>query len=218
MKDYCLPVAGGHMISIGRRRTSTSLGLQHLFIPRVESLFRRVMFRRGMQPSMQRGGSVSTVLSVLAILVAVGALFLAYTRPGPDGAVGPTGTQGPKGDAGATGATGPAGTARAYARVNPFAVGGPAFVAGATRNFTGLTRPTTGVYCLTPAAGIDPARTSPVVSPERSALPVGGGLLAYVSAARTGCPATAFQVETFDWVAGGDPAHSDQVAFTIIIP
>jgi hypothetical protein len=44
---------------------------------------------------------IAIMTAVLAILIAIGAIILAYIRPGPQG------PQGPKGNTGATGATGP---------------------------------------------------------------------------------------------------------------
>ena len=91
---------------------------------------------------------------------------------GATGAKGDTGATGAKGDTGATGAkgdtgaTGAPGTARAYAEVNPT---GPAYLAARTKGFTGSpSRPTTGIYCLTPdpATGINPSTVAPVASQE----------------------------------------------------
>jgi hypothetical protein len=74
------------------------------------------------------------------------------------------GTPGPQGEPG---------TARAYAEINPRCtsldiadcdVAGPELVAERTLGFTAVTRATNGTYCLTPAAGIDPATSPAVVS------------------------------------------------------
>jgi hypothetical protein len=79
----------------------------------------------------------------------------------PAGARGPEGPQGPQGNPGAAGTPG---TARAYAEVS---LGGaslrPSVEADRTRGFTALANPSIGVYCLTPAAGIDPATSRAAV-------------------------------------------------------
>jgi len=64
-------------------------------------------------------------------------------------------TVGCAGPPGPPGPPGPAGSARAYAR---WALG-TGLVASQTLNFTAVTSPSDGVYCLTPAAGINPATT-----------------------------------------------------------
>src|SRR5947207_1926493 len=71
------------------------------------------------------------------------------------------GALGPPGDPGGAGAPGVAGTARAYAQVNSF--GFILFGMVLAKNITGVTHPETGVYCVTPAAGIDPTLTPCVV-------------------------------------------------------
>ena len=75
---------------------------------------------------------------------------------GAQGPAGPTGPAGAPGAAGAAGAAGPAGTARAYAVVNSngFLLQGVGF----PKSITGVGHVTnSGIYCLTLAAGIDPA-------------------------------------------------------------
>ena len=104
--------------------------------------------------------------------------------PGPRGPTGKTGAPGGKtGATGKTGKTGPAGkngtngtngtngapgTARAYAVVTPSAT----VVSAQSLNITAVTSPKAGVYCITPAAPINPSTDSAVVSPsqERVAL------------------------------------------------
>lgn len=67
---------------------------------------------------------------------------------GPKGDTGNTGPQGPKGD---TGPVGPAGTALAYANV----YSGGGFSAAYAKNIASVTRPQTGLYCITMTAGLD---------------------------------------------------------------
>jgi hypothetical protein len=75
-----------------------------------------------------------------------------YLVEGGGGATGPTGPTGPAGPAGATGpvgAPGSDGSAIAYAHVNTSGI----FVGSRTKNIVRVTRPETGVYCLS----VDPA-------------------------------------------------------------
>jgi hypothetical protein len=145
---------------------------------------------------------------------------------GPAGPQGPTGPQGPKGDTGTTGPAGPTGpqgpkgdkgdpgvdgTARAYAYVSGGAT--PSLGAGRTKNFTAVTHAGLGDYCLTPAAGISPATTSPSVTVDWSASS-GSDLLAFWRSAGAGCPAGQFEVLTYDLAS----ARTDRVAFTIVVP
>jgi Collagen triple helix repeat (20 copies) len=145
---------------------------------------------------------------------------------GPAGPAGPTGPQGPKGDTGTTGPAGPTGpqgpkgdkgdpgvdgTARAYAYVSGGAT--PLLGAGRTKNFTAVTHAGLGDYCLTPAAGISPATTSPSVTVDWSASS-GSDLLAFWRSAGAGCPAGQFEVLTYDLAS----ARTDRVAFTIVVP
>jgi hypothetical protein len=73
---------------------------------------------------------------------------------------GPTGPTGPAGPTGPTGGRGAVGTARGYAHVLP---AGPTLDPAFRKNFTAVTRVAPGQYCLTPAAGINPA-TSPLMA------------------------------------------------------
>ena len=81
-----------------------------------------------------------------------------------------------------------------------------------TKNFSAVTRPSTGNYCLTPAAGIDPASRAAVATPEwgNSA---GADLEVFVYANAPSCASGQFQVITHQ--AG---AASNNVAFYIFVP
>jgi hypothetical protein len=75
---------------------------------------------------------------------------------GATGATGATGPAGPAGPAGAPGAQGAPGTARAFGEtVN----NDGALIEARSKNAT-VRHAGTGVYCITPAAGIDPATAS----------------------------------------------------------
>jgi hypothetical protein len=104
---------------------------------------------------------------------------------------------------------------RAYADVT---VDG-AFDAARTKGFATVTRPKTGVYCLTltdPA--IDAAATAPVVGVDWDNSS-GANLAAYLSKSAHQCPAgTDIGVRTFSFVAGANNKPSNTVSFTILVP
>jgi hypothetical protein len=131
---------------------------------------------------------------------------------GPAGPAGPAGPGGPPGAAGAPGAPGAPGTARAYAEVDGL---GLALIAARTKNFTAVTRPATGVYCLTinPATGIDPRAVASVASVDFGASAPSTGV-AEVRGSGLGCPAGRFEVETFDLTG----AATNGIAFHLIVP
>lgn len=81
-----------------------------------------------------------------------------------------------------------------------------------TKNFTGVTNPMTGIYCLTPVPGINPDLRTAILSPEfgNSA---GAELEAFFNADGTDCAAGKFEVITS--VAG---VMSNNVAFSIFVP
>jgi hypothetical protein len=122
------------------------------------------------------------------------------------GGRGPEGPSGPQGPAGATGA---AGTARAYAEVDDST---PSLVAARTKNFTAVTRTDDGVYCLTPAAGIDP-RAVATSTAEDFGLSDTDGLVMVVGSG-SDCSAGQFEVETDD--LDGDPTND--IAFDLVVP
>ncbi len=149
---------------------------------------------------------------------------------GSTGARGPKGSTGAKGAAGATGATGaqgpagPAGTARAYAVVVPTSPTEVHLVSGQTHNVTAVSETSAngssgGVYCVSPATGIDPSAGTAAVAPEISystgTPPRAPGLVA-LDAQHTNCPAGTFQVNTY--AAPGTATPATGYAFTIVIP
>jgi len=128
---------------------------------------------------------------------------------GPGGAAGPQGPEGPDGPRGATGAAGAPGTARAYAEVDSTT---PSLVTGRTKNITAVTRVDDGVYCLTPAAGIDPRTVAPATA-EDFGLSDSDGFVMVVGTG-SDCPAGQFEVETDD--LDGDPTND--IAFDLLVP
>jgi Collagen triple helix repeat (20 copies) len=132
---------------------------------------------------------------------------------GTTGATGMTGATGATGTTGTTGDTGPAGTARAYAEVNS---AGITLITARTSGFTNLSRPSTGLYCLTvnPALGIDPEGVAAVASPEWGGSSVHGGSTEVHGAASGSCSTGDFAVRTFD--AAGSASNS--ISFNLIVP
>lgn len=92
----------------------------------------------------------------------------------------------------------------------------PAFDAARTRNFSAVSSPTTGEYCLTPGAGINPA-TSPLVVSVDWSNSSGSDLLVYWRSSGLGCPAGQYDVVTYD-LEGGTPTLTDDVAFVAYVP
>lgn len=143
--------------------------------------------------------------SITAAALAAGTLKAGGVGPaGPAGPKGDTGTAGAKGETGSAGAPG---TARAYAVVKTDVT----FDAARTKNFTAVSRPFTGGYCLTPAAGIDPSTLSAVVSPEWGDS-IGADLQAYVYADAADCAGK------FEVITANNGAVSNNTAFNIIVP
>jgi hypothetical protein len=122
------------------------------------------------------------------------------------GGRGPEGPSGPQGPAGATGA---AGTARAYAEVDNST---PSLVAARTKNFTAVTRTDDGVYCLTPAAGIDPRAVATSTAEDFGLSDTDGFVM--VVGSGSDCSAGQFEVETDD--LDGDPTND--IAFDLVVP
>jgi hypothetical protein len=137
--------------------------------------------------------------------------------PGPRGATGSSGhngkngKNGTNGTNGTNGAPGVPGTARGYAVIKPSAE----VISAQSLNITAVSNPKAGVYCVTPAAPINPSADSAVVSPEISySTPESPGLVA-INAQRKNCAPSTFEVDTYapstSTLAGG-------YAFTIVIP
>jgi hypothetical protein len=138
-------------------------------------------------------------------------------KQGKQGTPGKNGLQGIPGTPGTPGAPGAPGTARAYAVVNPTEVeaspSAKGLIAPQTHNILSVKRFEKGVYCLAPAAGIEPASDAVAVSPEVGYGGEAPGVVA-VNAKSAHCPGS-FEVDTYK------PASSereDGYAFTIIVP
>ena len=101
----------------------------------------------------------------------------------------------------------------AYAKVNA----GGTFVADLTRNFSAVTNPSTGLYCLQPAAGIDPTKSPLIVSPEWSTS-LGSDLFVYWRSSGIGCPAGWYAVFTYQLGGDATPDLSSSVSFVAYVP
>jgi Collagen triple helix repeat (20 copies) len=133
---------------------------------------------------------------------------------GAAGARGHTGANGHAGPAGPIGPQGPAGTARAYAVVQPTSPTAAKLITAA--NITNVSEASAGVYCLSPAAPINPAAETVSVSPEVSYSSGGAPGVIAVDAQHAHCPASAFEVDTYAAVGATTPTSG--YAFTIVVP
>jgi hypothetical protein len=141
-------------------------------------------------------------------------------RPGRDGTDGTNGTNGINGVNGAPGAPG---TARAFGLV---AADG---TLTRSKNAT-VSRVATGVYCITPAAGIDVTTTGIVATPDFTTdtttlgpPPVARSAHIEVASAHPNCPGNAFEVETFEINTGNVSGDNYDVelanqSFFFVIP
>ena len=136
--------------------------------------------------------------------------------PGLRGLTGAQGAKGATGAQGIQGIQGIAGTARAYATVLPAGT----LVAANTKNVTGVTRASAGIYCLDLAAGIDATTTSPVATLDASP----GSFVAngeiYVETAPVSCAPAQEEVVTRQQTSPGGVLTSTNTdsGFTIVIP
>ena len=137
---------------------------------------------------------------------------------GDTGATGPTGPQGPQGQTGQTGQTGNPGTARAYGRVFGGSPTGSAEFDTARTNFTAVTHPSVGLYCLTPPAGVSASNRPWVVTVDwnTTADPEGNATALFID----GLPCTTdqFGVQTERSGDTSNAVPANDVGFTIIVP
>jgi hypothetical protein len=101
----------------------------------------------------------------------------------------------------------------AYAKVNA----GGSFVADWTRNFSAVTNPSTGLYCLQPAAGIDPTKSPLLVSAEWSTS-LGNDLFVYWRSSGIGCPTGWYAVLTYQLAGDATADLSSSVSFAAYVP
>jgi hypothetical protein len=89
----------------------------------------------------------------------------------------------------------------------------PSFDATFTRNFTAVSQPSLGIYCLTPAAGIDPTVTSAFATVEWG-FSSGNSLAAFIEQPEGDCTTAQYEVQTYDFTG----ALTNNVAFQIFVP
>lgn len=140
---------------------------------------------------------------------------------GKHGAKGATGAAGAKGATGATGPAGPAGpagSAKAYATVDSTTT--PEFLVGTKHpGFIAVSRPVgvpVGVYCLTPASGVNVLNASPIASVEWDTS-FGFDLLVEPLTEVFECPEGTLEVRTYDF-EGGPVELSNDVSFSVLLP
>jgi hypothetical protein len=148
--------------------------------------------------------------------------------PGPRGATGSSGhngkngKNGTNGTNGTNGAPGAPGTARAYAVIQPTSPSAANLItpSGITSvSETSVGGSSGGVYCIAPAAGINPAADTAAVSPEVSYSSGGAPGVIAVNAQRSHCPSTDLEVDTYaPYVPPATPTLTSGYAFTIVIP
>jgi hypothetical protein len=92
----------------------------------------------------------------------------------------------------------------------------PALDATRTLGFTAVTTPFKGLYCLTPAAGLNFDNRPTVASVDVPAT-VGAGDAVVATSPRYYCPAGSVEVMTFK---PGEivPQQADNVSFSVIVP
>lgn len=110
---------------------------------------------------------------------------------------------------------------RAYAVVEPKSATEAALIAGQTSNVKSVEEHKPGVYCLTPATGINPAADTAVVSPEVSydgAGVSGPGMVALNAKRANGCAEGTFEVDTYAPPSTASaPTLASGYAFTVLI-
>jgi hypothetical protein len=108
------------------------------------------------------------------------------------------------------------GSGRAYATVNPTT---PSLDLARTKNIVAVRRPSTGVYCLQAAAGLNPATSAAIVSVESGLTTFPDSLAQAVAQNTPTCNANEFLVRTYRFgLSPVSPTLSSQVAFYVYVP
>jgi hypothetical protein len=140
--------------------------------------------------------------------------------PGGSGAPGSAGTPGQAGGSGLPGPPGAPGSARAYGHV--LAAG--TLDAARSKGITNVTHTaSTGIYCLTPAAGVSPASSPIVASADESEATASSRAMAQANAVGADCAAGQFEVEVrkielSTTTPTTTVAHHSDNGFTFMIP
>jgi hypothetical protein len=101
--------------------------------------------------------------------------------------------------------------------VQPTTPAAASLISAQTANITAVSEVKPGVYCLAPAAGINPATETAAVSPEVSYSSGGVPGVIALNAQDTDCPANNFEVETYT-PGSATPTLASGYAFTIVVP
>jgi hypothetical protein len=108
---------------------------------------------------------------------------------------------------------------KAYGQVHRNDVSGDVEFLGAHRGFTAVSAPSVGIYCLTPAAGVNVVNASVLASPEWYD---SSGSDLFVEPLRTvsTCNAGQLEVLTYHFVGATDNVMelSENVAFSVLVP
>jgi hypothetical protein len=108
------------------------------------------------------------------------------------------------------------GSGRAFATVNPTS---PALDLARTKNIVAVRRPSTGVYCLQAAAGLNPATSAAIVSIENGLTTFPDSLAQAAAQNTPTCNANEFLVRTYRFGPSPvSPTLSSQVAFYLYVP
>jgi hypothetical protein len=135
------------------------------------------------------------------------------------GATGPTGPTGPQGKDGPAGAEGPRGEPGTDATPDAFATvlnSTPPQFLGTHPGFTAVERQSEGIYCLTPAAGID--YSHPLGSVEWLHTLESKALIEPIAGPQVdSCPAGRLEVHTYE-INGATVTKSNAASFTVFAP
>ncbi len=163
---------------------------------------------------IRRASIEATKLTQLAISTLKGAT-------GPKGPKGAKGTTGAKGDRGATGAPGPQGVPGSPGYYATVLHSTPPAFKGTHPGFAAVERPvsvTPGVYCLTPANGVDVSH--PIASSNWFDSLGQGHFVEPLAGGVSSCSAGQLEVHTFRLTEEPEPVPvpSDEVSFSVFVP
>jgi len=133
---------------------------------------------------------------------------------GPHGPVGPRGPGGADGSPGPAGPPGPAGTARAYGLVSATGTLDPA----RSKNVSGVTHPTPGIYCVT-LSNVAAASTTAVVTPDEANAGLSGAI-GHIDSSAPDCPPATLEVvlRRIDTTVNPPTIFHHDDGFSLVVP